>query len=133
MHWYGDFPSLASWLGEMHATYPDLPLWVTEVGFPHQDEEPTIEMFRSSIEYMDRLEYVERYSWFGSFRADVSNVGPHNAMMDDRGRLTDLGREYLERTDRDRAADEQGAAGRRGSWSWWVTGVVAGIVAMAMA
>jgi len=29
-HWYGNFEGLASFLGEVNATYPDMGLWVTE-------------------------------------------------------------------------------------------------------
>lgn len=46
---------------------------------------------------MDRLLYIERYSFFGAFRADVSNVGPNAAMLSSEGTLTDIGRWYLGR------------------------------------
>ena len=39
--------------------------------------------------------YVERYSYFGSFRSSVSNVGPNEAMLDQNGQLTDIGAWYL--------------------------------------
>ena len=44
---------------------------------------------------MDRIDYVGRYSYFGSFRSDISNVGPNAAMLDSKGRLTDIGSWYL--------------------------------------
>ena len=42
-----------------------------------------------------RDSYVERYSYFGSFRSSVSNVGPNEAMLDQNGQLTDIGAWYL--------------------------------------
>jgi hypothetical protein len=48
-----------------------------------------------SAEYFDRLDYVERYSYFGSFRSDASNVGPNAAMLNNKGQLTDIGSWYL--------------------------------------
>ena len=38
---------------------------------------------------------MERYSYFGSFRSDVSNVGPNAAMLTQDGKLTDIGSWYL--------------------------------------
>lgn len=46
--------------------------------------------------YADELDsYIGRYSYFGSFRSDVSNVGPNVAMLSDGGKLTDIGEWYL--------------------------------------
>lgn len=50
-----------------------------------------------SAEYFDRLDFVERYSLFGAFRSDVSNVGPNAAMLNRDGNLTDIGAWYLGR------------------------------------
>jgi hypothetical protein len=55
----------------------------------------TQSFFNESAEYFDRLYYVERYSYFGSFRSTVSNVGPNVSMLDGSGRLTDIGSWYL--------------------------------------
>lgn len=49
----------------------------------------------TSLEYMDGLDYLERYSYFGAFRSEVSNVGPNAAMLSDGGQLTQLGVWYL--------------------------------------
>lgn len=55
----------------------------------------TQSFFNSSAEYFDRLTYVTHYSYFGSFRSSVSNVGPNAAMLDQNGKLTDMGSWYL--------------------------------------
>lgn len=39
--------------------------------------------------------YLTHYSYFGSFRASASNVGPNAAMLDNNGKLTDIGAWYL--------------------------------------
>ena len=44
---------------------------------------------------MDRLDDVERYSFFGAFRSSQSNVGANAAMLSAGGRLTDIGAWYL--------------------------------------
>ena len=44
---------------------------------------------------MANSRYVDRYSYFGSFRSDVSNVGPNAAMLTQDGKLTDIGSWYL--------------------------------------
>ena len=98
IHWYGSFESFASHVGEYHQAFPGIPLWVTELGFAHQSLTVTQGFFNASVEYLDRLEYVQRYSWFGAFRADVSNVGPNGAMLSDRGEVTEIGKWYLGRS-----------------------------------
>lgn len=50
-----------------------------------------------SAEYLDRLPYIERYSFFGAFRSSVSNVGTNATMLSAGGSLTDIGRWYLGR------------------------------------
>lgn len=72
-------------------------MWMTEYALNHQSLNKSQEFFRMSAEYFDRLPFVERYSYFGSFRSDISNVGPNAAMLDAKGRLTDIGSWYLGR------------------------------------
>lgn len=43
------------------------------------------------------MDSVGRYSYFGSFRSDISNVGKNAAMLDAKGQLTDIGAWYLGR------------------------------------
>lgn len=95
LHWYGDFQGLASHIGQARGTYLSLPIWLTEFAYNDQPLFSTQTTFNQSIQYMDRLPYVDRYSYFGSFRSDVSNVGPNAAMLDQNGSLTEIGRWYL--------------------------------------
>ncbi|CZS97569.1 hypothetical protein WAI453_008702 [Rhynchosporium graminicola] len=95
IHWYGDFGGLASHMGQVNATYPNVTQWITEYALNHQPLEATQSFFNMSAEYFDRMAGVGRYSYFGSFRSDVSNVGPNAAMLTQKGELTDIGSWYL--------------------------------------
>lgn len=95
IHWYGNFEGLASHLGEYSAAFPDAPQWITEYNLNDQDLSTTQSFFNTSLEYFDRLDNVERYSYFGSFRSSVSNVGPNAVMLNNAGELTDIGSWYL--------------------------------------
>ncbi|KAI2641279.1 glycoside hydrolase family 128 protein [Xylaria nigripes] len=95
LHWYGNFEGLASHMGEYSAAFPNAPQWITEYNLANEDLEATQEFYNMSSEYYDRLDSVARYSYFGSFRSDVSNVGPNGAMLNNDGDLTDIGSWYL--------------------------------------
>lgn len=56
IHWYGNFEGMASYMGQVNATYQNMTMWVTEFGFPEQDLEATQMFFNQSISYLDRLE-----------------------------------------------------------------------------
>ena len=79
----------------MPFSFNNTPLWITEYGFNDQELAPTQEFYRISQDYFDELEEVERYSYFGSFRSTVSNVGPNAAMLTGDGELTAIGNMYL--------------------------------------
>lgn len=103
-HWYGAFDGLAAWLGTLDEFYNtnstrDTPLkiWVTEMGLPQQSAENTVQMMNQTLPYLDGLDYIERYSWFGAFRTDDANewTGDGVALFDGDGGLTELGALYL--------------------------------------
>jgi hypothetical protein len=56
IHWYGNFEGMASWMGQVNETYPNMTMWVTEFGWPNQDLETTEGFFNQSVAYLDRLE-----------------------------------------------------------------------------
>ncbi|KAK3323127.1 glycosyl hydrolase catalytic core-domain-containing protein, partial [Cercophora scortea] len=97
LHWYGDFGGLASHMGEYSAAFPNKTQWITEYNYDNQDLATTQGFYNMSAEYFDRLDWVGRYSMFGAFRSDVSNVGPNAAMLNNDGELTDIGAWYLGR------------------------------------
>ncbi|KAK5946023.1 hypothetical protein PMZ80_000162 [Knufia obscura] len=103
-HFYGDFPALASWLGTLDEYYngnassdAQLPIWITELALPQQSATANEVMMNTTLPYLDGLEYVERYSWFGIFREENANgwTGGGVALLDDGGDLSGLGAMYL--------------------------------------
>jgi len=126
VHWYGAFDGLAGWLGTLDEFYntnstrdQPLKLWITEMALPQQDEENTVGMMNRTLPYLDQLDYVERYSWFGAFRTDDANewTGDGVALFDDDGGLTQLGALYLgngfEEGQKGEGAEEDAASGLR--------------------
>ncbi len=75
--------------------FPNVPIWVTEYGLANEEPEATQLFFNKSLAYFDKADIIQRYSMFGAFRSSVSNVGPHGAMLDPYGNLTDIGSWYL--------------------------------------
>jgi hypothetical protein len=96
-HWYGDFAGLTSWLGQIHELYPDQKIWLTEFAIPSVDEDETQAFLNQSLPYLDGLEYVERYAWFGSTREEDANgwTGDGVSLLDDDGGLTQLGSTWM--------------------------------------
>lgn len=68
---------------------------MTEFADPNVGLADSQTFFNESVAYFDRLAYVERYAYFGSFRSGDSNVGENVAMLDQGGALTDVGEWYL--------------------------------------
>lgn len=103
-HWYGNFDGLSAWLGTLDEFYntnttrdPPIKIWVTELGLPQQSAEQTVQMMNQTLPYLDKLDYVEKYAWFGAFRTDEANAWTGNgvALFDGEGGLTELGARYL--------------------------------------
>lgn len=82
-------------------------MWLTEFNYDHQSLAVTKEFYQWATAWLDGLNFIERYAFFGAFRSDVSNVGPNAAMLSDQGGLTDIGLWYL---------------GRNGSGEYPITG-----------
>lgn len=72
-----------------------MPLWITEYGLPNSPIPATEAFFNQTIALFDNDTAVERYSYFGSFRASASNVGWNVSMLDGSGNLTNIGSWYL--------------------------------------
>jgi hypothetical protein len=56
VHWYGNFEGMASHIGQVMATYPNMTVWVTEFGFPNQDLKATQEFYNMSKNSFDGWE-----------------------------------------------------------------------------
>ncbi|EKG21153.1 Glycoside hydrolase subgroup catalytic core [Macrophomina phaseolina MS6] len=118
VHWYGSFEGFASHLGQMAATYPNMSeVWVTEFAYSNVDLDESQAFFNQSMDYLDKMENCTRYSWFGSFRSSVSNVGENAAMLNSKGKLTDLGSWYLGKSAT--GVEPDSAAGRSTVFAGW--------------
>jgi hypothetical protein len=103
-HWYGAFDGLASWLGSLDEFYntnttrnPTLKIWLTELGLPQQSADATVQMMNQTLPYLEKLDYLEKYAWFGAFRPKDANAwtGDGVALFDNNGGLTQLGALYM--------------------------------------
>lgn len=75
--------------------WPGVEVWVTEYAYANRDLLPTQEFFNQTLDYFDKEDFLGRYTYFGSFRSDVSNVGPNAPFLNNDGDLTDIGAWYL--------------------------------------
>ncbi|KAK8012647.1 glycoside hydrolase family 128 protein [Apiospora marii] len=111
VHWYGEYEGLKGWLDTLHDFYERVPssssekkkssspkFWITEMALPQQDDEATLRMMNQTLPYLDGLDYVGGYAWFGAFRSgEKANgwTGDAVSLFDDEGGLTELGSLYL--------------------------------------
>jgi len=101
-HWYGE--TLGQFYDYIWSTYhqlgPDRPVWITEYAPTNwQKDAPLgsehVEAFvRDSCKYLDTLDWVERYAFFGPMR-DTGTVGKSAAFLDENGQLTETGKIYV--------------------------------------
>ncbi|TKA73736.1 hypothetical protein B0A55_05452 [Friedmanniomyces simplex] len=101
-HWYG--VEVGQFYDYLWSTYYQMPdqrkkVWVTEWASTNWNEDNPlpkehVEAFaRESVKYLETLEWVERFAWFGPMR-DTGTVGKWARMLDNDGNLTDLGKAY---------------------------------------
>ncbi|KAK8855588.1 Alkali-sensitive linkage protein 1 [Apiospora arundinis] len=114
VHWYGAFEGLSGWLDTLHSFYNNnntssskedskdkdkqLKFWITEMALPQQDDKATLSMMNQTLPYLDKLDYVAGYAWFGAFRkGEKANqwTGDQVSLFNDDGGLTELGSLYL--------------------------------------
>ena len=82
-----------------HQLGPNKPVWITEFATTNWNKDNPlprehVENFaKESVKYLDSLDWIERYAWFGPMR-DTDTVGRWARMLDDEGRLTPLGKAY---------------------------------------
>ncbi|KAF4125449.1 Glycosyl hydrolase catalytic core [Geosmithia morbida] len=95
VHWYDNFEGLASHIGERRGEWPGAEIWITEYAYANQDLSATQAFYNETAEWFDGQDYIGRYSYFGAFRSDNSNVGPNAAFLSKGGQLTDIGSWYL--------------------------------------
>ncbi|KAI1736087.1 glycoside hydrolase family 128 protein [Xylaria scruposa] len=95
IHWYNNFAGLQTLLNKVNSQFHPPKIWLTEFTDPNVDLATTQQFYNQAIPYLDGLSNLERYSWFGAFRSNVSNVGPNATFLNNAGKLTDIGSFYL--------------------------------------
>ncbi|KAK4549494.1 hypothetical protein LTR36_006491 [Oleoguttula mirabilis] len=100
-HWYGvEVGQFYDYIWSTYYQMPDQkkPVWITEFASTNWDKDNPlpqehVENFaKTTAKYLDELEWVERYAWFGPHNGD--GVGKWARMLDDEGKLTPLGKAY---------------------------------------
>jgi len=103
-HWYGTNSSwFISYVEDLAASFK-LPIWITEwacQNYVDLDEQcSTDEVFsfmNTTQSFMDNSTLVERYAWFGAMK-ETQGLNPDDAIMDSRGMINTLGRQYIGQT-----------------------------------
>jgi hypothetical protein len=76
-------------------SWPDVDIWVTEYAYANRNVPEAQGFYTQSAAWLDAQDYIARYSYFGAFRSQVSNVGPDVVFLNRDGELTNIGAWYL--------------------------------------
>ncbi|KAF2858024.1 glycoside hydrolase family 128 protein [Piedraia hortae CBS 480.64] len=102
LHWYGsELGQFYDYIWSAYYQLPDQkkPVWITEFACTNWNESAPLDkghvedFARESCKYLDSLDWVEKYAWFGAMR-NCGTVGKFARMIDDEGCLTPLGKTY---------------------------------------
>ncbi len=103
VHWYGqmDADKFITYLERVHELY-DKPIWITEFAIADwsaksrdknkYEPKEVLGFMKEVLPKLEKLEYVERYSWFTA-AVDDAKLGP-SALFEKDGSLTELGEFY---------------------------------------
>ncbi|KAG6841565.1 hypothetical protein C0991_009600 [Blastosporella zonata] len=93
LHWYGDgVEGFYNQIWAVHNSYPKIPIWVTEYASTSSNATEVASFLNATTVYMDSLDWIERYAWFGYFRPRQGEI--YNLLGDD-GSLNTLGQMYV--------------------------------------
>ncbi|XP_006453985.1 hypothetical protein AGABI2DRAFT_189310 [Agaricus bisporus var. bisporus H97] len=93
LHWYGSgTEGFFNYIWDMHSTFPQFPIWITEFAEISDNATVVLDFMNQTINYLDSLDWVERYAWFGFFRPEKDL---HSNMLREDGGLNDLGKLYI--------------------------------------
>jgi len=93
IHWYGEgVEGFYSYLFQIYSQFGNRTIWVTEYADTSLNDTEVLTFLNQTMDYMDTLDFVERYAWFGYFRPE--NGSAYNMMNND-GSLNTLGELYI--------------------------------------
>lgn len=94
VHWYGTGSTgFYDFLWSIHQDYPDYPIWVTEYADTSNNDTEVYNFMQETLQYLDELEWIEKYAWFGFFRPEPDT---HYNMLREDGSRNALGELYFE-------------------------------------
>lgn len=91
-HWYGGgTKDLKEYIEKFHDAFPDKPIWLTEFGLDNEKAsvEEQLAFLKPAMEYLDGLDYVERYAFFMA-----KPLGQSRALVNEDASLTEVGKLY---------------------------------------
>ncbi|KAL0581171.1 hypothetical protein V5O48_000861 [Marasmius crinis-equi] len=93
VHWYGTgVAGFYDYLWQIHSRFGNRTLWVTEYASTSLNATEVEDFLNQTTVYLDGLDWVERYAWFGYFRPE--NGSAYN-MLEADGGLNNLGKHYV--------------------------------------
>ena len=97
LHWYGtSSDECKKYITDMHAKFPNLPIIVSEIASISRDYEEVHAFTRDMCNWMDGVEWVFEYAFFGCMKdMPDSFVSPAARLMDEWGNFTDLMWKYM--------------------------------------
>jgi hypothetical protein len=91
-HWYGHgMEDFKKYIGDFHDAFPDKLIWLTEFGMDNLEAsvDEQLAFLQPAMEYLDGLEYVERYAFFMA-----KPLGQSRSLVNEDGSLTEVGKVY---------------------------------------
>ena len=103
LHWYGQgVDNFIKYITETRQQIgSNYPVLVTEFACTSWKSNQPVsqneinEFFQQSINRLDRIDWIERYAWFGAMRYLSPDLGIGNRLINDNGQLSDLGKKYV--------------------------------------
>jgi hypothetical protein len=95
-----DAQSVIDYLTDLHNTF-GMNIWVTEfacqsfTGKAQCNEGQVFEFMRTLIAWMDATPWIDKYFYYGLMNAQLININPLNALMNQDGTPTPLGKIYI--------------------------------------
>jgi hypothetical protein len=91
-HSYAGYGDLTYWTGLMHSDFPTQTVWVTEFNTSASSDATALANLIPSVDYCERMPWIEGYSWFMS----RINGDPYNSLLNASGVLTPAGQAYVQ-------------------------------------
>ncbi|KAJ3516261.1 hypothetical protein NLJ89_g1236 [Agrocybe chaxingu] len=93
LHWYGTgVEGFYGYIWDVHNNFPRYPIWITEYGDTSTNDTEVLNFLNQTVTYLDTLDWIERYAWFGYFRP---RPDAHYNLLREDGGLNALGELYI--------------------------------------